>query len=112
MVSKETQQLVAQGSMFQQQLQVVAAQKESLSMQLLEIDKALKELGKTKEKTVYKISGPVLVKAAAAEVRKDLDEKKRFIEMKVKTLEKSEKNLKDKLEELSSKLSKQDIKVG
>lgn len=112
MVSQESQQLIAQGTMYQQQLQVVVAQKESLRVQLLEMEKALEELGKTKEQTVYKISGPVLVKATVKEVKKELEEKKKFINLKVKTLEKSEKNLKDKLEEVGKQLSSKDVTVG
>jgi prefoldin beta subunit len=112
MVTQQNQQLLAQGGMYQQQLQVVIAQKDSLGAQLLEIDKALQELGKTKEKTVYKISGPVLVKTATKEAKDELEEKKKFIELKIKTLEKSEKTLKEKLEGISKQLSSKDVTVG
>ena len=46
--------LVAQFQILQQQLQSVLMQKETFNINKMEIDRALEELGKTKEKTAYK----------------------------------------------------------
>lgn len=99
-------QLLEQAQLFQQQMQGIAAQREALNMQLIEINKSMEELEKTKEKEIYKISGPILIKQGTEEVKKDLDEKKQLIGLRIKTLEKSEQKLAEKLEELREKAIK------
>ncbi len=88
------------------------AQKEALNMQLMEIRKALEELEKTKEKEVYRLSGPILIKSTKAEVKSMLKDKEELINMKIKTLEKGEKKMKGKIEELRDKLTKNDSDAG
>ncbi len=111
----ETQQLLEQAQVYQQQIQGIITQKETMNMQLLEMKNALEELEKSKETEVYKLSGPVLIKAKKTEVEKDLKEKKEMIEVRVKTLEKSEARIKGRIEELRHKLtevSKPSVKAG
>ena len=103
---KQTQQLLGQAQIYQQQIQGILTQKEILSTQMLEIEKALEEIGKTKESQVYRISGPILIKASKKDVKKDLQEKKEMIALRVKSLEKNEKNIKDKIGVLRDKLTK------
>jgi len=104
--SKQVQQLLNQAQLYQQQIQNVLAQKETLNIQLIEISKALEGLEKTKETEVYKIAGPILVKSKKAEVKKDLKEKEDAIRARLKTLESGEKRIKEKIEELRDKISK------
>jgi prefoldin beta subunit len=106
MVSEQIQQAIMQAQAFQQQLQVVATQKEALSLQLIETGKALEELTKPSKEDVYKIVGPVLIKVNRAEAKKDIESKRDLITLRMKTLEKSEARLKEKLEELRAKLTK------
>ena len=74
-------------------------------MQLVEIKKALEEIEKTKD-DVFKVSGPILIKTSKDDVRKDLEDKTEFMELRVKTLEKSEQKLKEQFEDFREKLSK------
>ena len=114
-MANETQQLLEQAQVYQQQIQGIITQKETMNMQLLEMKNALEELEKSKETEVYKLSGPVLIKAKKTEVEKDLKEKKESIEVRVKTLEKSEARIKDRIEKLRHKLtevSKPSAKAG
>ncbi len=104
-MANETQQLLEQAQVYQQQIQGIITQKETMNMQLLEMKNALEELEKSKETEVYKLSGPVLIKAKKTEVEKDLKEKKEIIGVRVKTLEKSEARIKAKIEELRHKLT-------
>lgn len=111
------QKTLEKAQMLQQQLQAVMVQKESLKMQLNEAENALKELGKTKEGAVYKITGPLLLKVDKAHVTDELEERKKFISLKVNTLERSEKRLTDELSELGKAIDgsaggKKEIKVG
>ena len=62
-LTPEAQQILIEMQASQQQIQAVLMQKESLNLQNVEMDKALEEMKKTKEKEVFKIVGPVLIKA-------------------------------------------------
>ena len=104
MTSQQAQQLLMQAQAYQQQIQNIVTQKETLKLQEMEIKKALEELEKTQEKNVYKISGPILVKTTKEEVTKDLKDKQELIEARIKTLEKNEQKVKEKIDELREKL--------
>jgi prefoldin beta subunit len=106
MVSEQIQHAIMQAQAFQQQLQVVAAQREALNMQLIETGKALEELSKPDREDVYKIVGPVLIKTKRTEAKHDLESKQDLIKLRMKTLEKSESMLKERLEGLREKLTK------
>jgi len=95
-----------QAQAYQQQLQVVATQKEALNLQMIEMGKALEELSRPSKEDVYKIIGPVLVKVKRAEAKRDLESKIELITLRMKTLEKSGSKLKENLDELRDKLSK------
>ena len=102
----EQQQLLQSAAVLQQQLQNIMAQKEALGVQVLEIKKALDELGKTSEKEVYKIAGPILIKSAKAGVLKDLRDRDETFSLRLKSLEKEEKRVKLRIEELREKMVK------
>ncbi len=106
MVSKDAQHLLMQAQQYQQQLQMVMTQKETLNLQLVETSKALEELSKPGKDEVYKITGPVLIKVSREEARKDLRSKKDLAMVRMKAIEKSETGLKEKLEEFRGKLAK------
>lgn len=101
-----SQQLLNQAQLYQQQMQGILTQKETLNVQMVELSTALDELEKTKDQDVYKVSGPLLIKSKKTEVKKDLEEKKELIDVKLKTLEKSEEKIKKKLDDLREQLTK------
>ncbi|MEM5834572.1 MAG: prefoldin subunit beta [Candidatus Aenigmatarchaeota archaeon] len=103
-VSEETKNLVAQFQAYQQQLQNILIQKESVKIQMMEVEKALEELNNTKEKNAYKISGQIMVLRPVEELKEELKETKEDLEVRIKALEKSEEKIKDKLKELQNKL--------
>jgi prefoldin beta subunit len=98
------QQLLQSAAILQQQLQNIMSQKEAMGVQVLEIKRALDELEKTKEKEVFKIAGPILIKSAKAGVVKELKERDETFDLRIKSLDKEEKRIKVKLEELREKL--------
>ncbi len=106
MVSEQTQQLLNQAQIYQQQMQGILVQKETLNLQLIEIKRALEELEKSKESEVYKISGPILIKTGKAGAKEDLKDKQELIDLRVKTLEKGEKRIKERFEEIKNKIEK------
>ena len=103
--SKQSQQLLNQAQLYQQQMQNIMAQKEALNVQLIEIGKALEEIEKTKESEVYKIAGPILIKSRKLEVKKELKDKEETIRNRLKTMENGEKRIRDKIEDIRKKLS-------
>ncbi|MEM5879192.1 MAG: prefoldin subunit [Candidatus Aenigmatarchaeota archaeon] len=89
---------------YQQQLQTLLIQKESLKLQVAEIDGALEELGKTEQKQAFKIVGNVMVSKSVEEIKKELQEKKEEAELRIKSLEKTEERIMDKLKNLQSSM--------
>jgi prefoldin beta subunit len=106
MEKEEASHLFSQAQLYSQQMQNILAQRTAMVLELNEIKKSLEELGKTKEKSVYRLSGPIMIKADTAAVKKDLEEKQNTISLRVKTLEKQEERLKERIEELRGKIIK------
>jgi len=90
----------------QQNFQAVLAQKQQIEAELAEVEKALTELKNAKDSdTVYKSSGPILVKKTKAAVVKDLEEKKELANARAVVLAKQEKRMKDSLQDMQTKIN-------
>jgi prefoldin beta subunit len=105
-MEKPDSQLLGQAQLYSQQIQSIVTQKTALLMELNEMKKALEELGKTEERFVYKISGPILIKVETEKMKKDLEEKEGMINLRVKTLEKQELKVKERIDELRNRIIK------
>lgn len=106
MPQNQSDQLLLQAQQFQQQMHGIVLQKEGLGMQMMEISNALEELEKAPQGDVYKMAGPLLIKSGKEEIRKDLQEKRELIDLKIKTLEKSEQKIRLRIDELRERLTK------
>jgi len=103
-LTAEAQQGLLELQAFQQQMQTVLIQKESLNIQNMEIDKALEELEKVKNEDVFKAVGPILIKSEKEKLKKELEERKETTNLRLKSLQKQENRLKERLEETQKKL--------
>jgi len=105
-VSPQLQNQIAQYQQLQQQIQVVSAQRLQLEAKLREVEGTLEELGKIGADTpVYKSIGMLLVRQDDREgLRKELDEHKETLTIRLKSLQRQEKTLTEKYEELGAKL--------
>jgi len=103
-ITEETKKMVQDFQSYQQQLQSVLVQRESLKLHNIDIEKALEELGTTKQKIAYKITGTIMISKNIDELKKELNENKEAIEVKIKSLEKTEEKITEKLKELQDKL--------
>jgi len=103
-LSEEAKNLLMQFQTYQQQMQSVMIQRESMKLQLMEIDRAVEELDKSKQTTAYKITGNIMVSKPVAELKKELVETKEEVDIRIKSLEKTEERLNTKLKELGEKL--------
>jgi len=104
-MNSESQELVKQAQMLQQELQALMSQKGTFTMELGDVKRALDETEKTDEKEVYKISGSILIKSDIEKVKKDLEEKKELVEIRLSAIEKRESRIKEKIDELKEKLT-------
>lgn len=104
-MEKETENKIAELQMFEQTMQNILMQKQTIQSQLLEIENAISELEKTKQQP-FKIIGTVMVAVNKEDLEKDLKEKKDMFELRIKKLEKEEDQFKDKAEELQKDLLK------
>ncbi len=103
-ISKETEQKIAQLQLYEQGLQTILMQKQQFQSQIVEIESALKELETTKE--AYKIVGNIMVNAKKEELKRDLDEKKEIINLRIKTMEKQENQIREKTKKIQEEVSK------
>jgi prefoldin beta subunit len=91
----------------QQTLQSVLTQKQQVELELLEVDQALGELGKTADNgVIYKSVGSLLVKTEKPKVTDELKEKKELSSMRISVLGKQEERLRTQIKELNEKLQK------
>ncbi len=89
--------------MFEQNMQNFLAQKQQLQSQQVELNSALKELGDSDSES-YKIIGNIMVRKRSGELKKDIEEKKEIIDLKLKSLEKQEKLVKDKSKKIQDEV--------
>lgn len=86
------------------QLMNVSGQKQQFQLQATAMQKALEELAKTSEKKVYKAVGNILILSDVSQTKKELEETKETLDLRVKTLQKQEDALVSKLNSLRAKI--------
>ena len=101
---QEREKILEQFQIYQQQLQTLLLQKESLKMQKIEMERALDELSACKQDSAYKIIGNVMIKKSVEELKNELKETISEIEIRLKTIERSESKIVEKLKELQTKI--------
>ncbi len=106
-ISPQLQNQINQFRQLQQQLQVITAQRVQLETRLKEVEVTLEELEKAEEKApIYKSIGSLLIRAEKKEeVRKDLEDQKETLAIRVKTLEKQEKTMAERYERMQQQIS-------
>ncbi len=104
---KKVQDQLAQFQQMQQQTQIIATQKQSIELQISEIESALDALEKVKEgDAVYKSIVSLLIKAENKEtVVKELKEQKETSNIRMKTLQKQVDRMNEKLNELQKEIA-------
>lgn len=103
-LNKDTETKIARLQMLEQNLQNLSMQKQTFQTQLLEIENALNELSNVKE--AYKIVGQIMIASKKEDLKKELDNKKEILDLRIKSLDKQEKDLKDRASGLQSEILK------
>lgn len=90
----------------QQNLQLIASQKQHLEMEKVETEKALEELKKANDTdNVYKHTGSILIKSTKKELIDDLEERLEMAKTRSTVLEKQEIRIKETLKEQEAKIT-------
>ncbi len=101
------QERIARLQQLQNTMQQLLSQKQRIELDDADTEKALKTLEELPDGVkVYKSVGAVLVEKEKSNVIKELKEKKDFLEMRAKVLEKQEEKTKEKLQGLQETLQK------
>jgi len=100
MAGEEQKNAIMEFERNRMQLMNVSAQKQQLQMQSAALKAALDELEKTKEKKVFKAAGNILIAKDTNEVKKETEESKESVDLRIKTLQKQEDSLVNKLNSL------------
>jgi prefoldin beta subunit len=101
-MNEETQEKVNNLSMLEQNVQQLAAQRQSFQTQLIEVESAIEELGTSKD--AYKIIGSIMVKVEAEKLKEELESKKSLLNIRIKSVEKQEDMIKEKAKKLQEEV--------
>jgi prefoldin beta subunit len=106
-IPPQLQNQINQFRQLQQQLQVVTSQRVQLETRLKEVEVTLEELDKADENApIYRSIGSLLIRAKdREEVRKELEDQRETLSIRVKTLEKQEKSLAERYERMQQQIA-------
>ncbi|MEK7121731.1 MAG: prefoldin subunit beta [Patescibacteria group bacterium] len=102
-IDKETEKRIGELQILEQQLQKFLMEKQTMQVELNEIENALGELDKTNDEA-YKILGGIMIKSNKEELIKEMKEKKKILEIRINSIEKQEVLLSNKSEEMKKEL--------
>ena len=111
-IDKDIAKKVQDLQMLDQNLQGFIAQKQVNQLELNESNNALDELKKTSSSEVFKITGGIMIKTKKEDLVKNLEEKKKLLDLRVNSIEKQEKLLEEKASKLREDINKELIKKG
>jgi prefoldin beta subunit len=89
----------------EQRLQNSIFQKQAFQMELAETDSAMAELEKSGDE-VFKIIGQLMIKSQKSKIKDELQDKKKILDLRIKSLEKQESSLSEQVEKFREKFSK------
>jgi len=102
-LDKETNKQIQDLQILEQNYQAIFMQKQSIQIELGETNTALEEIEKSKE-TIFRVIGQVMLKTDKENIKKELKEKKDFLEMRVKSIDKQEVDLRGNIERIRGEI--------
>ena len=102
------QQKIEQAQRLQSELEAIIAQRYQLEISLREVEKSLDELENLPEDApIYKSVGSILVRVESKErIKRELEDKKETLELRIKTVMKQQELLERKLKEIQEELAR------
>jgi len=92
------QEKINQIQLLQQNMQNFAMQRQQFQVQQTELESALAEIDKTAQ--TYRIIGSIMVLTDKEQLKKELDEKKQMLTVRINSIEKQEAKIREKAESL------------
>ncbi len=108
-LDEETKVKIQEMQILEQNLQQLLMQKQSFNMELDSSNFALNELEKTEDDVFKVVGGQIIIKTTKEKLQKDLGEKKKLLELRLKNIDKQEKEFYEKLESLRDEITKKII---
>jgi prefoldin beta subunit len=97
----------------QNTLQQLVIQKQRVDLEMSETERALKTLESVSgDSKVYRSAGAILVEKKKGDVEKELTERREFLEMRAKVLEKQESKTRERLTGLQEGIQKEINQLG
>ena len=97
------QNKIQEMQILEQNLQNLFLQKQSFQIESSETLSALKEI-KNSEDEIFKIVGQLMIKSDKAKVEEELSNKEKFLEIRMKSIDKQENSLTEKLEKIREEI--------
>lgn len=104
-MDNKTKEKLGDLQLMEQKLQSSLMQKQTIQVQLMEMENALTEL-KKEGGNAYKIVGNVMLESDRKELTKELEEKKEVLSLRMKNLEKQEQKIKEQATKLQQEVIK------
>lgn len=104
-IDKETERSIQELQILEQTIQNLLLQKQAFQIEISETNNALEELKKTKD-DAFKIVGQIMIKADKAELEKELEGKKKLLNLRLNSIQKQEDLLSEKIEKLKEEITK------
>jgi len=101
------QEQIQEIQILEQNLQSLLMQKQAFQLELNETDSALHSLEKADDE-VYKITGQILIKADKLDLKKELAEKKKLLELRLKAIENQESKITERIDRSRSAIQAKD----
>jgi prefoldin beta subunit len=103
-MDENMQEKIGQIQLIQQNLDNFSMQRQQFQLQQTEIETALNEINNSN--VSYKIIGNIMVLADKEQLKKELEEKKEMLAIRISTIEKQEDKLRVKAEEIQKDVMK------
>lgn len=104
-MKKETKEKIEQLQNLEQNINSLIAQKQQFQSQQLEVENALSQIKDTKQ--IFRIIGNIMVASDSKVVKKELDEKKELLDLRLSTMEKQEDKLRKQAGEIQQEVLKE-----
>ena len=102
-MSDEKNKNIQEVQFLEQNLQNLFFQKQAFQMEMTETQSALREIENSQE-DAYKLIGQLMIRVPRSKIIEELSEKEKFLNLKIKNLEKQEKSFSENLEQLRGKI--------
>ena len=104
-LDKETERGIQELQILEQTTQNLLLQKQAFQVELSETNNALEELKKTKD-DAFKIIGQVMIKTDKTELEKEMEDKKKLLNLRLNAIHKQEDLMSEKIEKLKEEITK------